>query len=283
MKKLYQFGRALYDKTIENEILPLATQLTYRLIFSLFPFLIFLISLVGFFEIDADFLLNEVSQLFPQQIAQAINEVIHEVVDTRHPSIMSTSLLLYLYTTANGFRAVSRGINKAYAQEDTRHIIKRWLRYILLVLALALAIVTSLLLIIFGDAIHAAIATHFPIDSGFLGALSGIVGVLVSMFIMLATVILIYRLSTSQPQPIIALLPGATITIVVWALASSAFNFWINNFSRYSLIYGSIASIFITMLWLNIISVTILIGAQTNALLDIQPKSKHKGKRRVNT
>jgi len=279
MKKLYQFGRALYDKTIENEILPLATQLTYRLIFSLFPFLIFLISLVGFFEIDADFLLSEVSRLFPLQIAQVVNEVIHDVVDTRNPSIMSTSLLLYLYTTANGFRAVSRGINKAYAQEDTRHIVKRWLRYILLVLALALAIVTSLLLIIFGDAIHGAIAANLSIDSRFLTALSGILGVLVSMFIMLATVILIYRLSTAKPQPIIALLPGATITIVVWALSSSAFNFWVNNFSRYSLIYGSIASIFITMLWLNIISITILIGAQTNALLDIQPKSKPKKRR----
>jgi len=274
MKKLYQFGRALYDKTIENEILPLATQLTYRLIFSLFPFLIFLISLVGFFEIDADFLLSEVSRLLPLQIAHIVNEVIHDVVDTRNPSIMSTSLLLYLYTTANGFRAVSRGINKAYAQEDTRHVVKRWLRYILLVLALALAIVTSLLLIIFGDAIHYALTANFSIDGGFLSALSGVLGVLVSMTIMLATVILIYRLSTARRQPIIALLPGATITIVVWALSSSAFNFWVNNFSRYSLIYGSIASIFITMLWLNIISITILIGAQTNALLNIQHKTK---------
>jgi len=272
MKKFIQFARALYDKAVENEILPLATQLTYRLIFSLFPFLIFLISLVGFFDIDADFLLEEVSRLFPLQIAQIVNDVIYEVVDTRNPSIMSTSLLLYLYTAANGFRAVGRGINKAYGRQDSRTFVKRWLCHGLLVLSLALAIVTSLLVIIFGDAIHAAITYYIPIDRGFLSALFGIFGVLVTMFIMLATVILIYRLSMDKPQPIIALLPGATITIVVWAVSSSAFNFWINNFSRHSLIYGSIASIFITMLWLNIISITILLGAQINALLDIRPK-----------
>lgn len=269
MKNLFNFLQALYTKIKENEIMPLATGLTYRLIFSLFPFLIFLISLVGFFDIDAEFLMEEVSRLFPAQIAQIVDEVIHEVVDTRSPSIMSTSLILYIFTVANGFRAVARGINKAYGQEDTRGLVARWLSYAILVFALALAIITSLFVIIFGGTIRGLITRNLPLGPWF-DALFGFAGILVTIFIMLATVLLIYRLSSSKPRPITAQLPGAMLTITVWALSSSAFNFWVNNFSRYSLIYGSIASIFITMLWLNIISATILIGAQTNALLEIR-------------
>ena len=271
MKNLLSFTKALYSKSRENEILPLATQLTYRLIFSLFPFLIFLISLVGFFDIDAEFLLSEVSHLFPAQISVLINDVIHDVVDTRNPGIMSTSLLLYIFTVANGFRAIMRGINKVYDQADGRKAIVRWLYCGLLVIALALAIVSSLLIIIFGDAVYSLFTQNLNLHLGLFDMVFGFVGLLVTITIILATVILIYRLSCSKPQPIVSLLPGAMLTITVWAISSSAFNFWVNNFSRYSLIYGSIASIFITMLWLNIISVTILIGAQTNALLDIKP------------
>ncbi|MCL2396439.1 MAG: YihY/virulence factor BrkB family protein [Defluviitaleaceae bacterium] len=268
MKKFGRFLYALYGKINENEILPLATQLTYRLVFSLFPFIIFLISLVGFFEIDPEFLLDEVSGLFPAQIAQVINDVIYDVVDTRNPSIMSTSLLFYIFTVASGFRAVMRGIHKAYDQEDTRNAVVRWLYCTLLVIALALAIVSSLLVIIFGDTIYSLIDRYFHFN-GFFVVIFGFTGVLITITIMLAVIILIYRLSYSKKQTIISLLPGAMFTLAVWAISSSAFNFWVNNFSRHSLIYGSIASIFITMLWLNIISATILIGAQTNALLSV--------------
>jgi len=268
MKTATQFVHTLSKKIKENEIMPLATQLTYRLIFALFPFVIFLISLVGYFDIDADFLLEETFAIFPLQIAQVINDVIRDVVDTRNPSILSTSLLLSIFTVANGFNSITRGINKAYAQEDSRHFVKRWLHSTLLVIALAFAIIASLLVVIYGDAIHGLIHNHIEPDG--LSALFGFAGLLIALVIMLATIILIYRLSLGKRQPLISLLPGAMLTIVVWTISSSAFNFYVNNFSRYSLVYGSIASIFITMLWLNIISATILIGAQTNALLNIR-------------
>jgi len=274
MKKLIHFIHALSDKIKENEIMPLATQLTYSLIFALFPFIIFLISLVGYFDINAETLLEETFAVFPLQIAQIINDVILDVVDTRNPSILSTSLLISLFTVANGFHTIMRGINKVYNHEDSRNIVVRWLYSFLLVIALAIAITASLLVVIYGDTIYNIIAQHFSPNSSF-SAIFGFAGVLVTITIMLATIMLIYRLSLGQKQSIVSMLPGAMLTITVWAISSSAFNFYINNFSRYSLVYGSIASIFITMLWLNIISATILIGAQTNALLDIKGGTKN--------
>jgi membrane protein len=268
MKKFARFIGALYVKIRENEIMLLSTQLTYRLIFALFPFIIFLISLVGYFDIDAETLLTEAFDVFPLQIAQVINDVIRDVVDTRNPSIMSTSLLFSIFTVANGFNSIMHGVNKVYAQEDTRNVAVRWLHATVLVIALAFAIISSLLVVIYGDAIYGLIHRHFNPHEIF-SAIFGFAGLLITITIMLATIMLIYRLSLGKKQSIVSLLPGAMLTIVIWAISSSAFNFYVNNFSRYSLVYGSIASIFITMLWLNIISATILIGAQTNALLNI--------------
>ena len=271
MKKIAHFIHALYTKIIENEILPLAGQLTYRLIFSLFPFVIFLISLVGFFDIGAETLLAESFAIFPQEVAQVINDVIRDVADTRSINVMSTSLLISIFTAASGFNAIMRGINKVYDQQDSRNIVVRWLYCVILVIALAFAIISSLLVVIYGDAIYTLIYRHFDPSPIFL-AFFGFAGLLIAITIMLATIMLIYRLSLGKKQSIVSMLPGAMLTITVWAISSSAFNFYINNFSRYSLVYGSIASIFITMLWLNIISATILIGAQTNALLDASAK-----------
>ena len=257
------FAWDLYKGCLDNGIFPLATTLTYRFIFALFPFLIFLISLVGYFNIDSEYLMNEVSSALPAQIAQMVNDVINEVVDTRSPGVLSVSLLLSLWTVALGFNAVMLGINRVYKQQDSRNFIVRKLFCLLLVLVLAFAIITSLLSIIYRNLIYATI-TKYIAPSAFLKALFGFGGIALSLSILLFAVILIYRLSSCKKLRLRALLPGAALTIAVWGISTWGFNFYIAYFSNHSLVYGSIASIFITMLWLNIISITILVGAQLN-------------------
>jgi len=266
------FLKGLLKDAAHIELFPLATQLTYRLIFSIFPFLIFLVSLVGFFNIDATHLLQEVYAMFPDEIAHGINGIIQEVVDFRNPTIMSLALLLSLFTVVNGFRAIMRGVNRCYNQEDKRHFVKQWLICTLLVVILAFAIILSLFSIIFGDVIKSLLLNHFA-PTPFLDATFGIVGFAITLVVMLLAVMLIYHLASSVRHRFIALLPGAALTIVVWGLSTWGFNIYINNFANFSVIYGSITSIFLLMLWLNIISTTILLGALLNARLK---KSKSK-------
>ena len=264
MQKFFKFIWEIKKDVVANEIMPLATQLTYRFIFALFPFLIFLISLVGFFELDPEYLMAQVSTVLPADIAQIVNDVLNDVTGTRNLGLLSGSLLLSLFTVANGFRAIMRGINRVYDQKDHRHIIKQWLICGLLVLLLAASIILSLLTIVFGDAIYALI----PNESAFLTATFGLAGFAITASILTFAVILIYQFASAKKHPWHSLLPGAALTVVVWAASTSLFNFFINNFTNMSAIYGSIASVFITMLWLNIISITILIGAQLNAKLE---------------
>ncbi|MCL2353461.1 MAG: YihY/virulence factor BrkB family protein [Defluviitaleaceae bacterium] len=247
MKKFFVFVKDFYKATVSNEVITLATQLTYRLIFALFPFIIFLISLVGYFDIDTYHLMGEVQALLPAEIGQAVYNIIGEVVDIGNPNILATSLAIALFTVAHGFHAIMRGVNRVYGQKDTRNIFVQWLFCLALVLILAFAIVFSLLVIVWG----------------FLGVL----GIVVTMAILLFALIVIYRFSSCKKLPLKSLLPGAALTMVVWGASTFIFNFYLSNFSNHSLLYGSIASIFITMLWLNVISITILLGAQLNAML----------------
>ncbi|MCL2620560.1 MAG: YihY/virulence factor BrkB family protein [Defluviitaleaceae bacterium] len=268
MKKVLEFLKDLLKSAKENEITALATKLTYHLIFALFPFLIFLISLVGFFNIQPDHLMEEISAVLPYEIAGMVNGVIDSVVDTRNPSVLTISLIVALYTVANGFRAVMRGINRVYGQKDERHIVKRWALCTLLVLVLAFAIISSLLALIYRDLIYNLIATNFATNE-VVEAVFGVLGVVVAIAILLFAIILIYHFSSSKKKRLLYLLPGAALTIVVWGVSAWGFNIYISHFSNHSMIYGPITSIILTMLWLNIISITILLGAQLNAQLSL--------------
>ena len=228
MTKKLEFLKGLIKSAKDNEITALATKLTYHLIFALFPFLIFLISLVGFFNIQADYLMTEVSSILPGEIADMVNNVINEVVDTRNPSILTTSLVLALYTVANGFRSIMRGINRVYVQKDERHFLKRWGLCLVLVLVLAAAIIFSLLGVIFGGAIQNLFPTNAFVDGVF-----SVFGVLVTFAILLFAVVLIYCLSSAKKHRFLHLLPGAVLTILVWGISAWGFNIYISNNVEY--------------------------------------------------
>ena len=79
--------------------------------------------------------------------------------------------------------------------------------------------------------------------------------------------VLLYKFSININIKIKYLIPGIIFTMISWFIISKLFNVYINNFSRYSLIYGSIGAIFVFGIWLFLLSCLILIGSQINAVL----------------
>lgn len=270
MKKFIYFLIMLFKTCRKNNLVPLATELTYRLIFACFPFIIFLMSLIGYFNINSAFVLDTFSTVLPDDTMKVLSVFVHEVVDVRNSGILSVSLIISLYSASSGFNAIIRGINTAYDQKETRSFIRIGLISIFLVIILAFSIILSILLLVFGDSIYETLI-GFLNHNPWLEFLFGLAGNLITMLVLLFAIIFIYKLGSCKKLTVYDVMPGALITLIVWLLASKAFNVYINNFARYSMIYGSIASIIIMMLWLNLISIIILVGAEINALLS-EPK-----------
>jgi membrane protein len=80
-------------------------------------------------------------------------------------------------------------------------------------------------------------------------------------------IILIYLLAVEKKIGIRRLIPGALFTMGLWLVVSKCFNIYVNNFSRYSAVYGSIGAIFVFALWINFLSYALLIGGQINAVI----------------
>ncbi len=268
MRKLILFCLKLYKKIDRNELIQSANELTYKLLLAIFPFLISLISLLGFFNLNADVLLSELSFSLPEEIFKVIEVFIMEVVYEKHPSILSTGLAVALFSASSGFYTIVRCINRVYDQRETRNYFYVRFLSVMLVLLFALSIIVSLSLLTFSSVILKFLGNYMKVTE-LLHTLFSLVGALATVFVLLLNTMLIYKIASCKKISFLSTLPGATTAVFCWIVASKLYNVYINNFSRYSAVYGSIGSLFILVLWLNIISFALVVGCQINAMLSI--------------
>jgi len=174
---------------------------------------------------------------------------------------MSTALFFSVYNSSNGFRAIIRISNRAYGIKDRRSFPAQVGLSFLLMLLFSVALLLMLGLLVFGRQIW---MFFFPYGSELLFATSSGVG---ALFILIFIMVIIYKIACATPMPLKHILPGAVFAVVVWVVISGGFGFVISNFTQYSAVYGSIAGVFILMLWLNVICIVLLLGNEINAVL----------------
>ncbi len=217
-------------------------------------------------NIDGNLMIRHMSVNLPKEIMVIIEVFVEEVINHRNLSLLSTSLLISIFAASSGFDSIIAGINQCYGHKETRNFFIVKLISISMVFIFASSLLVTLFLIIIDTRfIKNLNPTVLP---QFTTAFLGFAGIVVSFIILLITVMIIYRLSCSKKLKFVSLFPGALFTVIIWLIASKAFNIYIENFSQFSKIYGSIGSIFILMFWLNLISIVLLLGSEINALLD---------------
>ena len=244
-----------------DQILERAAGLAYRVLLAFFPFLIFLISLFSTLDVDESAILEGLFFVLPGDIAGLVYDFIYELGGARSIGLMSTALFFSVYNTSNGFRAIVRIINRAYGVRNRRGLIAQVVISFLLMLLFSAALIIMLGLLVFGRQIW---GFFFPGGNELLFAFASGGG---AMVVLVLVTMVIYRLACATSLPIKHILPGAAFTVIAWVVISSGFGFVISNFTQYSVIYGSIAGVFILILWLNIVSIVLLVGNEANAVL----------------
>ncbi len=262
-----KFIRILIKKTLENELMLMSNALTYKLLIAIFPFIIFLMTLLGFSNLNIEQYIIEVSKTLPNPIEDILIVFVQEVIQTPNVSLLSTSFLVTIYSASTGFNSIIQGLNRAYEQEDDRSFIIKRGTSVMLVFIFAILVNCSLLLFIFSDYIKNMIIKYTKLEfiPYFLDSL--FLYIFIAM-VLLVMVLVIYKISISKKVVLKSILPGAIITVFSWLILSKGFNIYINNFSRYSKIYGSIGGIFVLVIWINMISLILLLGGQVNAILE---------------
>lgn len=264
----------------DDEVLALASQLAYSLIFSFFPFLIFLMTLVGYSPISSGEVLLGLNRILPYDTLELIRNTIVEVVETKNGHLLSLSLIITLWTSSGGFNAVIRGLNKAYDEAEHRSIFKVRLVAVLCAVGVTLVIIITILLLVFGQTLGRILAIRLGLSYQFQVAWN----VVRYIIILLSTVFIfasLYHYTPCRRLTWAEVIPGAIFSTIGLVLVSMGFAFYVNNFGNYSKIYGSIGAVIVLLTWLFLLAIIIIMGGELNATLafDREGKEKPKGKK----
>ena len=257
----------LIIKVKRDDIFALASQLAYHLMLSFFPFLIFLVTLIGFIKLNSNEVLDGLQRILPTAVFELTSTTIEEVINSQHTGLLGVSVILTIWSASSAFRGVTKGVNKAYNIQENRSFIKRAMIGMISVVALALAIISTLLMLVFGGLIGEILNKYLPfayvID--FIWNILRYVIVIVMMIIIFA---MIYKLTPAKRIKFKNVLPGAIVSTIGWLVVSLGFSFYVINFSHYSRFYGSIWTVFVLMIWLFITSIVFIFGVELNSILE---------------
>ena len=264
--KAFLFFCEVKNRVIKNDLMTYANSLTFKLILAIFPFIIALLTLLGFLNLPAEKITNSIVNDMPKELADMIRHYISDVLGERRLSLLSSSIVIAIYSASAGFHTMVKGICNSFEINEDRTFFKTRLISLVLMFIFVVIIVATLYIVIFGDTINGLLESSGIVNQ-IPDIITGTVMHMLTAFVIIIFLVLLYKFSISIKIKIKYLLPGIFFTMASWFVISKIFKVYINNFSKYSVIYGSIGAIFVFGLWLFLLSCTILIGSQINAVL----------------
>jgi membrane protein len=265
------FLARLWTRINDHDVLGNAAQLSYYFLLALFPLLLFLVTLLGYFA-EAGSALREsligyLSTVMPRSAVDLVHTTLNEISNARGGGKLSFGLIAALWAASTGVTAISQTLNVAYGLKETRSWWKAKLISILLTIVLAFLIVSALTILFYGGKISSMIAAR--LNLGEAGKIIwAIVQWVVALFFLLASVSLTYRFAPDIPHEKRRwITPGAVVAVLLWILICLAFRVYLHYFDSYSLTYGSLGAVIILMLWFYLSGVAILMGGEINSEL----------------
>lgn len=266
LRKTVIFLVMFIKKIGDDDIFALGAQLAYYMVLSFIPFLMFLMTLVGFSHLNSDAVLNLFSNVMPTEAFNLIQSTVIEIVDREQTGLLWISIALAIWVSSSGFKAVIKGLNKAYGVKETRSYIKLKLISMIYTILLALIVIATLFLFVFGDVIgdfFMKVLEH----PEFIYYIWNMLRYVVVILIMILFFMFLYNATPCVRLGWLEVIPGAVITTLGWISISYIFAYYVNNFSNYSRLYGSLGAVFMFMTWMFITSMILILGGEINAVL----------------
>lgn len=263
---LLTFLKSLWHRIMEDEVIGLSAQLAYFFLLSLFPFLIFLVTLLGYLPISHEDFLNLVREYAPGETMSMIETNLHNLMDEQRGGLLSFGVIAAIWTASNGINAIIRALNRAYDVKESRSFFIARLMAMFLTVAMIIVIVIALLLPVFGKMIGLFIFSHLGLSESFLAIWNALRWIL-SFLIMVVVFAALYYFAPNRRLKMKEVFAGAIFATIGWQLVSLAFAYYVDNFGNFTATYGSIGGIIVLMIWFYLSAMIMIIGGEINAVL----------------
>ena len=249
-----------------DDVFGRAAQLAYYFFVALFPFLISVIATLSVFG-SADrgraLLFQFLSRALPPTAFALINQTFTEIIRSHGPLKMSAGIVFSLWSASAGMSAVMDTLNAAYKVKENRSLLRQYAVAAGLTLGIALLLVLSIIIVIFGDRI-----IQVALPAGIGSSLWEIAQwPLAIALILLAFAITYYFAPDFSIREWHWITPGAILGVILWLVASLGLRLYLHFFGTYSSTYGSLGAVIILLLWFYLSGIAVLSGGVLNGVL----------------
>jgi|SRR6185312_8364460 len=264
-----EFVRQFVESFGRNQPFDLAAQLAYFALLAIFPFAMFLLTLIGFIPLHGldQHVLGAIYSVMPTEVAQLCDRTLHEIVGKQRGWLLLATLLFALWTASGGTSGLITALNRAYDVSETRAAWRVKLRALAVTLGAVLAIIVATTAMLVGP----EIVRHLWGFFGFGGAFDQLWSVLrwpVAVLAMMTMVACVYYFLPNVRQKWRFITPGSTVAVLAWIAASLGFRLYVSHFSSYAKTYGALGTVVILLVWLYLSGLMVILGGEINAILD---------------
>lgn len=267
------FIREMARRFHEDEIPRLSAELAYFFLLSLFPFLIFLFTLLAYLPLPHEDVLSLVRQYAPEEAIHLIEANIHKIMDYQNGKLLSLSIIGAIWSASNGMNAIVRAFNRAYDVEENRPFFIARGVSILLTFGMIFVIIVALLLPVFGKTIGLFLFSEFGFSHTFLTIWNAFRWA-VSFVILFIVFTALYYFAPNKRLCYADVVRGALFATIGWIITSLAFSYYVGNFANYTAMYGSLGGMIILMVWFYLSGMIIILGGEMNAIFDCERKGR---------
>ena len=260
--------KSLWREVNEDQISNGAAALAFYMVLSLFPCAIFGLSVLPYLPIAhlQQAILDLVREVLPGNAAEMLTSTVQSAVSRRRYGALSFAFLFTLWSATSGLHGLMQQLNVVYEVEEERSFLQARGLALLLTAAFFGLVLGAFALIIFGGVVQTYVGDHLGWSGGLLLLFAGLRWVIIISALHLAFS-LIYYLGPNLEQPFILITPGSLVATLFLLGISMAFKLYVNRFSDYDALYGSLGAVIVLMLWLFAAGWVILLGGELNDVL----------------
>lgn len=266
IKSIIDHGKQFYKRIDEVDVFGLSAQLAYFFLLSLFPFLLFLINLIGYFPLNEDMVLLAIGDYAPPQVIDLIESNISTLLNVQNGGLLSVGIVGTLWAASNGMNAITKALNRAYHIEPKRSFIIYRFFSILMTIAMFFVILIALVLPVFGQMIGEYIFSWVGWSDEFTQIWQTFRWG-TSTIIFFIVLLVLYKLAPRRRVYFKNVVWGALFSTFFFQLVSWGFSYYVSSLRNYSATYGSLGTVIVLMIWFYLFGMIVIIGGVLNAYI----------------
>jgi membrane protein len=267
-KSLVWVARQLLTRWRQHPLTGSAAQLSFYFMLGLFPFLLFLVSLMAYLPIRpaVEMAFARLEAVMPPAALHLLETHVRELIERPRPHLVTLGMATALWSMSRGVDSVRQALNLANGVVEQRPFWRTQGASLLVSLCGVVLFLLGLPLIILGGRVGLWVADRAHVDSAYLTAWTWVRWPLTALLAMLAVALAYWALPDVKTR-FKLITPGSVVSTALWLLATWALTQYSEHFRSYNAAYGSLAGVAFLLLWLYVSGIALLLGAELNAVL----------------